>query len=321
MRSEPTTLQEAVLYFGDPDNCLSYIVSRRWPIGVTCPTCGRHDVGYLAKQSRWQCKGKHPKRQFSAKVGTIFEDSALGLDKWLVAVWMVANCKNGVSSYEIARSLGITQKSAWHMVHRIRLAMQTGTFKKLSGEVEIDETFIGGRARFMHKSRRAKKVRGTGGIGKAAVMGLLERHGPDGHSVVTLKMVPTVRRNALMPEVKEQVTPGAEVFTDALPSYKGLAADYIHNVIDHAESYAEGKVHTNGLENFWSLLKRGIKGTYVSVEPFHLFRYLDEQSFRFNRRKASDAELFSAAVRGVVGHRVTWEQVTGKDAESLSGLC
>lgn len=321
MTQEPKTLQEAVLYFGNPDNCHEYVVSRRWPNGVTCPTCGRSDVGYLANQRRWQCKGKHPKRQFSAKVGTIFEDSALGLDKWLVAVWMIANCKNGISSYEIARSLGITQKSAWHMLHRIRLAMQAGSYSRLAGEVEVDETFIGGRARFMHKDKRAKKIQGTGGLGKAAVMGLLERHGPDGHSVVKVKMVPTVRRKALLPEVQEYVVPGAEVFTDALPSYRGLAADYIHSVIDHAESYAEGKIHTNGLENFWSLLKRGIKGTYVSVEPFHLFRYLDEQSFRFNTRKQRDADRFRAAVRGIVGRRVTWDEVTGKDMDSLNGLC
>ena len=172
MTQEPKTLQEAVVYFSNPDNCQDYVVSRRWPNGVTCPTCGRADVAYLAKQRRWQCKGKHPKRQFSAKVGTIFEDSALGLDKWLVAIWMVANCKNGVSSYEVARGLGITQKSAWHMLHRIRLAMQAGSFSRLAGEVEVDETFIGGRARFMHKDKREKKIKGTGGLGKAAVVGL-----------------------------------------------------------------------------------------------------------------------------------------------------
>lgn len=308
----PTTLVDAIRYFADPDGCLSFVADLRWPRGPVCPACGGVEPLFLKTRRLWKCRAC--KKQFSVKVGTIFEDSPIGLDKWLPALWMVVNCKNGVSSYEIARALGVTQKTAWFMAHRIRLAMQTGTFKKLSGEVEIDETFIGGRARFMHKSKRALKIKGTGAIGKAAVMGLLEPHGPDGHSVVRTKMVPNVRRKSLLPEVHEHVTPGAEVFTDALHSYRGLAADYIHNVIDHAESYAEGKIHTNGLENFWSLLKRGIKGTYVSVEPFHLFRYLDEQAYRFNTRKVHDGLRFLQAARGIIGKRIMYRGLVGQTA-------
>ena len=308
----PKTLVDAIRYFGDPDVCLSFVANLRWRHGPVCPACGGVEPSFLKTRRLWKCRAC--KKQFSVKVGTIFEDSPIGLDKWLPALWMVVNCKNGVSSYEIARALGVTQKTGWFMAHRIRLAMQTGTFKKFSGEVEIDETFIGGRARFMHKSKRAKKIKGTGGLGKAAVMGLLERHGPDGHSVVRLKMVPTVRREALLPEVQEQVAPGAEVFTDEWRAYRGLEADYIHNVIDHAESYAEGKVHTNGLENFWSLLKRGIKGTYVSVEPFHLFRYLDEQAYRFNTRKGNDLMRFVRAVHGIVGKRIMYQALIGQTA-------
>jgi len=222
----PKTLVDAIRYFTDPDVCLSFVANLRWPFGPICPECRGVEPSFLKTRRLWKCRAC--KKQFSVKVGTIFEDSAIGLDKWLPALWMVVNCKNGVSSYEIARSLGITQKSAWFMAHRIRLAMQTGTFKRLSGEVEVDETFIGGRARFMHKGKRIRKIKGTGTIGKAAVMGLLERHGPDGHSVVKVKMVPNVRRKALLPEVRESVASGAEVFTDALHSYKGLGADYIH---------------------------------------------------------------------------------------------
>lgn len=308
----PKTLLGAIRYFANPDKCLEFVARLRWPDGPICPQCGSVEHSFLKTRRLWKCRAC--KKQFSVKVGTIFEDSPIGLDKWLPALWMVANCKNGVSSYEIARALGVTQKTAWFMGHRIRLAMQTGTFKKLSGEVEIDETFIGGRARFMHKSRRVRKIKGTGGIGKAAVMGLLERHGPDGHSMVKVKMVPTIRRKALLPEIQEHVSPGAEVFTDSLRSYKGLEADYIHKVIDHAESYADGKIHTNGLENFWSLLKRGIKGTYVSVEPFHLFRYLDEQAYRFNNRKADDLMRFVQMVRGIVGRRVMYQTLIGQTA-------
>ena len=311
-RELPKTLIGAIRYFSNPDVCLSFVAHLRWPNGPVCPECGGTEPLFLKTRRLWKCRAC--KKQFSVKVGTIFEDSPIGLDKWLPALWMVVNCKNGVSSYEIARALGVTQKTGWFMAHRIRLAMQTGTFKKLSGEVEIDETFIGGRARFMHKSKRAKKIKGTGGIGKAAVMGLLERHGPDGYSVVRLKMVPAVRREALLPEVREHVTAGAEVFTDEWVSYKGLEADYIHKVIDHAESYAEGKIHTNGLENFWSLLKRGIKGTYVSVEPFHLFRYLDEQAYRFNTRKVNDGLRFLQAAHGIIGKRIMYRDLVGQTA-------
>ncbi len=308
----PDTLLDAIRYFSDQDRCRVFVASLRWPQGPVCPRCGAIEPLFLQTRKLWKCRAC--KKQFSVKVGTIFEDSPIGLDKWLPALWMIVNAKNGVSSYEIARSIGVTQKTAWFMMHRIRLAMQTGTFRKLGGEVEVDETFIGGRARFMHKDKREKKIKGTGALGKAAVVGLLERHGKDGYSTVILKHIPNIRRRALMPEVHHHVEMGAEVFTDALPSYDDLGAVYMHKVIDHAEKYAEGKIHTNGLENFWSLLKRAIKGTYVSVEPFHLFRYLDEQALRFNTRKIKDAERFVRVLAGIVGKRLTYHALTGAEA-------
>lgn len=308
----PKTLVDAIRYYAKPDHCLAVMVEVRWPNGVTCPTCGRRDVRFISTRRMWECKSGHPRRQFSAKVGTIFEDSPLGLDKWLVAVWMIANCKNGVSSYELSRALGVTQKTAWFMTHRIRLAMQTGSFGKFSGEVEVDETFIGGKARFMHKDRRAQKIQGTGGMGKTAVMGLLERHGPDGQSIVAAKVVPNVRRRTLASEIRQRVEAGADVFTDALKSYNDLDTNYTHQVIDHAEAYANGKIHTNGLENFWSLLKRAIKGTYVAIEPFHLFRYVDEEAFRYNKRKGTDANRFLSVLGAIVGRRITYKRLTGK---------
>ena len=309
----PTTLLAATRYFADPETCREFLVQLRWPDGVvTCPTCGSTEVTFLPRKL-WQCRMKHPRRQFSVKVGTIFEDSPLGLDKWLPALWLVVNCKNGISSYEMGRALGITQKSAWFMDHRLRLAVQECSFAPMAGEVEVDETFIGGAARFMHESKRAKKITGTGGAGKTAVMGLLERHGSDGHSRVKAKVVPNVRRKTLSPEVRLNVTEGSEVFTDALASYSDLSDAYTHAVIDHAERYVDGKIHTNGLENFWSLLKRSIKGTYVSVEPFHLFRYLDEQSFRFNTRKLNDGLRFLRAAAGIIGKRLTYSGLTGKE--------
>lgn len=310
--NEPTTLVEAIRYFADPDICLNFMVSLRWPDGtVTCPTCQRDDVRFIPTRRIWECRSKHARRQFSVKVGTIFEDSPIGLDKWLATIWMIANAKNGVSSYEVARSIGVTQKTAWFMLHRIRLAMHDGDFTGMSGEVEADETFIGGKAINMHKTKRQEVIKGTGFVGKTPVMGLLERHGPDGHSSVKAKVIPNTRRRTLSPEVRRNVAPGSSVFTDAHSGYTGLAADYIHEVIDHAHEYVRGRVHTNGIENFWSLLKRAIRGTYVSVEPFHLFRYLDEEAYRFNTRKTNDASRFHGVMGGITGKRLTYRQLTG----------
>src|SRR5271157_692863 len=306
--SEPKSLQQAILYFSNPDNCLNYLVARRWPKGVICPTCGSERVSFSASRRIWQCSTHHSKREFSVKVGTIYEDSPISLDKWLAATWMLTNCKNGISSYEVARALDVTQKSAWFMLHRIRLALQDESFGKVGGEVEVDETFIGGAARFMHAGKRQRRITSTGVGSKVPVMGILKRGGK-----VRATVIPTRRKRDIQAEIRRHVKAGSAIYSDALMSYQGLRhQDFEHQVIDHAEKYVDGRVHTNGLENFWSLLKRGLKGTYVSVEPFHLFRYLDEQSFRYNNRKNDDAGRFDFAVRGIVGKRLTFAEVTGK---------
>ena len=307
MASEPKTLQEAIIYFADPVNCREYLVARHWPDGVACPRCGSQNVLFLEKYNRWHCREKHNAPQFTLKTGTIMEDSPIGLDKWMTAMWQIVNCKNGISSYEIHRALGITQKTAWFLDHRIRLALTSGSFEKLTGEIEADETFIGGKARNMHVGKRQRRITGTGGKDKTAVMGIMERGGN-----VRTVVIANRKKKALQAEVKKHVEAGSALYTDALLSYEGLAGDYAHQVVDHAVQYVDGCVHTNGLENFWSLLKRGIAGTYVSVEPFHLFRYLDEQAYRFNNRKMNDAERFDMAVKGIVGKRLTFAEVTGK---------
>jgi transposase-like protein len=287
----------------------------RWSDGVVkCPTCGSTDVYFTESRRIWQCKHKHPKRQFSVKVGSIMEDSPLSIDKWLVAVWLITNAKNGISSYELARAIGITQKSAWFMLHRIRLAMQDEMGGKIDGHVEVDETYIGGRARNMHIGRRKRIIKGTGMMGKVAVMGLLSRHGNGSHSTMRVAVVPDNRRATLMSAVRSNIKSGANVYTDQLQSYRDLGAEYVHSVIDHAERYVDGQIHTNGCENFWSLLKRALKGTYVSVEPFHLFRYLDEQAFRFNTRKMSDAARFAMTAAAAFGKRLTFNELTAADA-------
>jgi transposase-like protein len=316
---EPSTLQEAIVYFSDPNNCREYLVARRWPDGVTCPRCGSKAVIHQPKYNRWQCSAGHDNRQFTLKTGTIFNESPIGLDKWLAAMWQIVNCKNGISSYEVHRAIGVSQKTAWFMDHRIRFALGMEEEGKLSGHVEADETFIGGKARNMHAWKRAQKITGTGGKDKTMVMGILERGGK-----VRTKVVENRKKKALQAEVRAHVEAGSALYTDALQSYNGLD-EFEHQVVDHAVEYVRGNVHTNGLENFWSLVKRGLNGTYISVEPYHLFRYLDEQMFRYNNRKHADGELmndgqrFDLAVRQIVGKRLTWDVLTGKTLEG--GTC
>jgi hypothetical protein len=312
----PKTLREAILFFADYENCRKAVEAIRWPSGViTCPTCGSERVTWLETQRRYKCYGKHPKAQFSLKVGTIFEDSAVGLEKWLPALWLLTNCKNGISSYELARALGVTQKTAWFMLSRLRLALQAEDGGKISGDIEVDETYIGGKSRNMHadKRRRVGMQRGRSMAGKVAVMGLLDRHGKDGVSQVRTEILTGRKKGSLQSTVRRHVSEGSNIFTDAFYSYRGLQGDFQHGFVDHAEAYVDGQVHTNSCENFWSLLKRSLKGTYVSVEPFHLFRYLDEQAFRFNNRVMSDAERFAIALKGVINKRLTYSALTGEE--------
>jgi transposase-like protein len=310
---EPKTLLEAVRYFSDPDVALTFFVGVRWPNGVTCPRCQSTEAGFLKTRRIWKCRTCA--KQFSAKVGTVLEDSAITLEKWIPALWLLVNCKNGISSYELARALGVTQKTAWFMLSRLRLALQDKhSGGKLGGEVEVDETYIGGKARNMHAGKKARVINSSRKTaGKVAVMGLLERHATKGRSRVRLEVVPSVRRHQLQSRVERHVEDGSALYTDALKSYNNLGLYYQHQVIDHAESYVEGNVHTNGLENFWSLLKRTIKGTYVSNEPFHLFRYLDEQAFRFNNRATDDFGRFLLGLKGVIGRRLTYTALTGSE--------
>ena len=311
MERQPKTLMEAVRYFADADRTLATMVELRWPDGVHCPTCGRTDVRFIATRRLWECKEKHPRKQFSAKVGTIFEDSPLPLDKWFVAVWSIANCKNGISSYELGRAIGVTQKSAWHMLHRIRIAMELGSLDKFDRTTEADETYVGGLAKNMHAKKREAVVSGTGGVDKAAVVGLLERGDADNASRIRAHMIIDANAKTLQRVVRENVNAGSMLITDGWSAYNGLAKDYVHQSVDHKGEFVRGIVHTNRIENFWSLLKRGLKGTYVSVEPVHLGRYIGEQVFRFNKRKDNDAGRFRKVISSVAGKRLTYKDLIG----------
>lgn len=317
----PRTLLEAVRYYSDPKVCFETMLAVKWPDGkVVCPACDSDKVGVIRSRSKLQCKITGCRKQFSVKVGTIFEDSPLGLDKWFVAAWCIANAKNGISSMEVARALGVTQKTAWFMLMRIREAMKTPTARKMRGEVESDESFFGGKAANMHKWRREKLIRGRGAVGKAIVQGLLER--PQGDSVSQFRgmVVPNTEEWSLCPNIYRNVEAGSRVYTDAMPSYTSLALRYFHSSVDHLTKYVSARVHTNGLENFWSLLKRAIRGTYVAVAAFHLERYVDEQAFRFNNRDTGDGIRFQRVLAAVVGKRLTYRVLTAQNDAGFMGI-
>ena len=316
------TLQQAIQHFADRENCRKFMVFVLWPDGTPkCPYCGATKLTWMAKANQYRCYGAHKKQKFSLKVGTVFEDSPIGLDKWLPALWLLCNAKNGISSYELHRALGVTQKTAWFMLHRIRLAMETKTFVKMGGPdsapVEVDETFIGGKIKNMHHSRVREKYKGkpvSGGSTKAIVMGIRDRETRQ----VRAKVIPDVNRETLQNEILANVEKKSKVYTDAAQGYYNLARrDFIHDTVNHLEEYVRGQVHTQGIENFWSLLKRGLKGTYVAVEPFHLDRYVTEQVFRYNNRATkdnplTDADRFTLAVSQISGKRLTYAELTGK---------
>lgn len=321
----PKTLQEAITYFADPEQAFISAVNLRWPDGkIRCPRCSGEKHSFVKTRLLWFCKGC--KRQFTVKVGTIMEDSPIGLDKWMTAVWMIVNCKNGISSWEIHRALGITQKSAWFLLQRIREALSGKGFTvktKLGGghegsEVEVDETYIGGKSKNMHKAHRIRSLTQGVHVGKTAVQGFLDRD----LRQVRAEVVPNVTRETLQSAVLKNIKYGTSVFTDDAVAYDMLKYKFVHDVVNHAKEYVRGRVHTNGLENFWSLLKRNLRGTYVAVEPFHLDRYLDEQVFRYNHRGSkehpvNDSKRFAIAMSQIGGKRLTYAQLTGKGTDSV----
>ena len=303
----PKTLQEAIKLFSDELFCVHFIASLRWPDSKAfCPKCGQANNHFMESRRVWQCKIKDCKKQFSVKQGTIFEDSAITLDKWLIAMWLIVNAKNGISSYELHRAIGITQKSAWFVLHRIRTAMQVGSIERLSGEIEVDETFVGGLGKNMHRSKRKELNIKPGGSSKTAVMGMVQRRGR-----VKAKVIKRTTRETLHGEIEASVEAGSTVMTDEFPAYRQMSEDYIHEVVNHSREYVKGNIHTNSIENFWSLLKRTIKGTYISVAPEHLQAYVTEQVFRYNEREGNDQQRFVALLESISGKKLTYTELIG----------
>lgn len=303
MPNPPTSLLEAIRYFSDPDLAFAFVKELRWPDGVvTCPRCLGTEHSFLTTRRLWKCK--HCRKQFSLKVGTIFEDSPIGFDKWLPAIWLIANSKNSISSHELARSLSVTQKTSWFMLHRIREALRTGTYLKLSGVVEVDETAIGGRAKFMHKNRR-ERLSGRGPVDKAIVQGVVQRGGTIRAEVVTETTAVRLQGN-----VRRWVEQGTAVYTDEAIAYQGLDQHFAHKTVNHSEVYVVGDVHTNSVENFWSLLQRALKGTQVHVDDDHLHRYVNERIFAYDNRNDSDLARMRKATAGIANKRLTWKALT-----------
>jgi transposase-like protein len=320
----PKTLQEAIVYFSDPERCFDYAKKLRWPDGnVVCPRCDVAKNSFLKTRKMWFCYAC--KKQFSVKVKTIMEDSPITLDKWMTAFWLLSNAKNGISSHELGRALGVTQTTAWFMLQRIRKAMREdfgfGPVTKIGGEgneLEVDETFVGGKVKNMHRSRRLRHAQeegyAGGATGKTIVQGILDRN----LRKVRATVVPNVTREALQNEIFKNVKYGSTVYTDNAVGYdNGLQRRFIHEFVNKTEAYVRGRVHVNGMENFWSLFKRSLRGTYVAVEPFHLARYVDEQVFRYNNRKnderkLTDSERFELAMQQIAGKRLTYADLTGK---------
>jgi transposase-like protein len=326
----PQTLLEAIQHFSDEQVCINTVAEMRWLDGLPkCPDCWTPKPYYIKTQKRWKCR--ECRRQFSVKVGTIFEDSPISLKKWLPALWLLVNCKNGISSYEVARDLGVTQKTAWFMLQRLRLVLKAKNMgtkfgSNDGGEVEVDETFVGGKVKNMNRKRKLvlANLQGQAAAwksrsrypGKTAVVGILDRESRQ----IRAKVIPDVKRETLQKEILDNVKFGSAVYTDQAVSYDTLHRRYIHETVNHIQTYVNGRVHTNGLENFWSLMKRNLAGTYVAVEPFHLDRYLDEQMFRFNNRATkdnplNDSDRFMLALSQVTNRRLTYAELTGKAGE------
>ncbi len=311
MKNEPKTLLEIVRHFSDEKTCVEFIAQLKWVDGKPyCPKCGSDNCIGLSTRPIYKCREKGCKKQFSVKVGTIFENSPIPLTKWIPALWMIMNSKNGVSSCEIARSLGITQKSAWHLLHRCRKVLSTGTFQKLSGEVECDETYMGGKEKFKHRRHIPSSFWVNKGVkGKTPVMGMLEIGGE-----VRAQVIKSAGEKSLEPVVLQNIEEGSTLLTDGHPAYRTIAGrnTYQHGFVDHTTNeYVRGNVHTNGIENFWSCFKRTVKGTYIQIAPFHIDRYLDEQAFRYNTRKVTDKVRFEQGMSGIINRKLTYAELTG----------
>lgn len=301
----PGTLLAAMRYY-DAETARAYITSIKWPDGPCCPKCGSVNVAEIPTRARFRCRERGCRTQFSLITGTIMESTHLRLDQWIAAVWMIANCRNGVSSCEIARTIGCKQQSAWHLLHRVRHILAPETEGQFKGEVEADETFVGGLFKFMSESRRKRAENNGRPNGKSVVHAMKERE----TGMIRAEVIPAAKLEYVRDAVMENVAEGSTLYTDSARVYDWAAQVYKHETVNHNVEYVRGRCHTNGLENYFNCLRRGLKGTYIKAHHEHLTAYVNEQTYRFNRRKDSDWQRFDRAMRQIVGKRLTYKELT-----------
>jgi transposase-like protein len=297
----PQTLLEAVRHFSDPEAAWHFVKEMRWPGGAICPFCGHDKSSFCEPRKRWQCKSC--RKQYTVKTGTIFHGSPLGLDVWLSGMWLITNARNGISSYELSRSLGISQPCAWFLAHRVRSMMETGTFLRLSGTVEVDETWVGGKPAAMHANRRTEMRRR--GFPKVCVMGLKERGGQ-----VRLRVIQNTKAETLQPAIRRFVKKGEMLYTDNARAYQGIEKDFDHHTVNHfAGQYVTGDVSCNSIDNVWSVMKRAYHGSHIHYSHQHAHRYVAETEFKMNHREYKDGARFAIAVSQVSGKRLTYREL------------
>src|SRR5882762_847824 len=309
MEKTPTTLLAAMRHF-DIKTAARYVAAIKWPDGPFCPKCGSIKVGHIASRNRYQCKEKGCRKQFSLTTDTIMESTHLRLDQWLVAVWMIANCRNGVSSCEIARTVGCKQQSAWHLLHRVRHIFAQANDGQISGTIEADSTLVGGIVKFMSHERRQEHGRKGPYSNKTIVHALRERSTGN----VRAEILPQESGKAIRELMQKHVEEGSFVYTDSHAVYRNLGDLFMHATTNHKRGQyvrGAGEIHSNGAENFFNCLRRSLKGTYIKATAEHLQPYVDEAVFRFNVRKESEWTRFDTAMRLIVGKRLTYSELTG----------
>lgn len=298
------SLQDAIIYFSDKDRAFEFAKNLRWKDGIVrCPFCNSSNHWFMSSYKKWKCK--NCRKQFTIKNNTFMHDSHISIDKWMCAIWIMTTFRGGISSYELGRALKISQSSAWFLSHRIRNLLSELNPELLSGVIEADETFVGGKLKNKHYKQR-KHIKGRGAVGKTIVFGVRQRKGK-----CIAKVIPNTQEQTLCSEIVKIIKKGSNVYTDSFPAYNNLSVDYQHSSVDHSNGeYVCGDVHTNGIENIWSQLKHKVRSTHRGrISKKHLQRYIDELLFRLNNRGIDDWSRFETILRKINSKSLTYNEL------------